>query len=31
MCEIGAESREMLRNVSEMVGAFGKETLTETG
>ena len=28
MCEIGAESRWMLGNVSEMVGAFGKETLT---
>ena len=31
MCEIGAESRWMLRNVSEMVNAFGKETLTENG
>ena len=29
MCEIGAESKWMLRNVSEMVDAFGKETLTE--
>ena len=31
MCEIGAESRWMLRNVSEMVDAFEKETLTENG
>ena len=29
MCEIGAESKWMLRNVSEMVDAFEKETLTE--
>ena len=29
ICEIGVESRWMLRNVSEMVDAFGKETLAE--
>ena len=31
MCEILTESRWMLRNVSKMVDAFGKETLTENG
>ena len=31
MCEILTESRWMLRNVSEMADAFGKETLTQNG
>ena len=30
MCEIEVESRWMLRNIPEMVGAFRKETLTHS-